>query len=179
MSTLRFTILGDPVTKGSVVAFVPKRRDGSFVQRFDGSPMVVKHDDSGMRGKVSAAEIGMVALEARGSMGLVHDEAVAVTLRFFVRRPKGHYGSGRNAGLLKDSAPARPAKRPDVDKMVRHVLDALKGVLYADDGQVVDLLPSKFYAEGDDPPRTEVEVSVLSRQTVGVIMDDAQLALAA
>jgi Holliday junction resolvase RusA-like endonuclease len=80
--------------------------------------------------------------------------------------------------FLRDAA-ARPAKKPDADKLARQLLDAITGVIYADDGQVVSLLCEKHYAEGDQPPRTEVEVSVLLQQTVGVVMPDEQMALAA
>lgn len=181
MTMLKFIVLGEPVTKGSTVGFVPRRGDGSYVHRPDGSPLVVVRDDTGRRGECHADGIAKAALKARmaSGLGVVRGEAVLVTLRFFTVRPKGHYGSGRNEGLLKDRAPARPAKRPDVDKFVRHVLDAMTGVIYADDGQVVEVLASKEYAEGSSPPRTEVQVVVCSRQTVGVVQVDEQLALVA
>lgn len=73
-------------------------------------------------------------------------EAVAVALRFGLPRPKGHWGTGRNADRLKPSAPAWPATKPDVDKLERAVLDALTGVLWADDSQVVMLSADKVYA---------------------------------
>ena len=37
-------------------------------------------------------------------------------------------------------------KKPDLDKLVRSTKDALKGVLYRDDSQVVDLHARKVYA---------------------------------
>ena len=40
-----------------------------------------------------------------------------------------------------------PHKRPDIDKLARAVLDALTGVAYEDDEQVVKLTASKEYAE--------------------------------
>jgi len=53
---------------------------------------------------------------------------------------------------------ALPSVRPDLDKLGRAVLDALTGVLYADDGQVVELVLSKRY---DSVPGATVEVSVV------------------
>ena len=50
-----------------------------------------------------------------------------------------------------------PAKRPDLDKLVRAVKDALTKVLWHDDGQVVEILARKFYAQ----PGAPVGVSVL------------------
>lgn len=62
---------------------------------------------------------------------------VSVHLNFIMPKPK--------------SAPKRrrtlPAKRPDLDKLYRACLDALSGVLYADDAQVVILNGSKVYVE--------------------------------
>jgi len=169
---ISFTVVGEPVTKGSVTAFVPKRADGSYVKRPDGSPLVVKHDDTGDRGKSSAGDIAKAALAARTSAceRLYRDSALSVTLRFYVLRPSGQFGSGRNSGLVKDSAPAHPAKRPDVDKYVRHVLDALKGVVYADDGQVVEVSAVKLFG---DPARTEVEIQPMPEQTMGELMRPA------
>ena len=50
---------------------------------------------------------------------------VAVQVEFYMPRPRTHYGTGRNAGTIRTSAPGRPATRPDVDKLARAVLDAL------------------------------------------------------
>jgi len=55
------------------------------------------------------------------------------------------------------------AKRPDADKALRAVLDALTGVAFVDDGQVVDLRGLKFYAVGSDgrtPITTGAEIRV-------------------
>ena len=41
----------------------------------------------------------------------------------------------------------RPTGKPDVDNLAKQVLDALNGVLWQDDAQVVDLHERKIYAE--------------------------------
>ena len=69
---------------------------------------------------------------------------VYVQLDFYLSRPKSHYGTGRNAQKIKESAPKWPG-RPDVDKLARAVLDALTGLVIADDSTVVELLASKAY----------------------------------
>lgn len=74
---------------------------------------------------------------------------VAVDVRFFLPRPKSHFGTGRNATKLKDCAPDFHVKKPDVDKLVRAVLDSLSGVVYSDDCQVVDLTTSKRFEVKD------------------------------
>lgn len=72
---------------------------------------------------------------------------VEVCITFTLPRPKGHYGTGRNAGKLKPSAPAFPTgQRDDIDKLSRSTLDALVGAyVLADDGQIVDLSARKRY----------------------------------
>ena len=70
--------------------------------------------------------------------------AVEVTVR--LPRPRSHYGTGRNADLIKPSAPHFPAGRPDLDKLLRALLDGLTaGGAWADDSQVVNLGAWKLY----------------------------------
>jgi Holliday junction resolvase RusA-like endonuclease len=88
---------------------------------------------------------------------------VAVELAFRWPRPKGHFGSGRNAAQLKASAPVWPAQLPDLDKLARAVMDALTGLAFDDDAQVVDLGLRKRYADGEGPGVT-VTVRSLSRR---------------
>jgi crossover junction endodeoxyribonuclease RusA len=71
-------------------------------------------------------------------------DAVAVEIDFYMPRPK--------------STPKRtlwPAKRPDVDKLARAVLDGLTdGGAWVDDGQVVRLRVEKHYADAPYPPHS-------------------------
>ncbi|MFD8774552.1 RusA family crossover junction endodeoxyribonuclease [Streptomyces sp. NPDC059916] len=53
------------------------------------------------------------------------DGAVEASMVFSFVRPKGHYGTGRNARVLKPSAPARPAVMPDLSKLARSTEDAI------------------------------------------------------
>jgi crossover junction endodeoxyribonuclease RusA len=97
---------------------------------------------------------GVVAAAA-GAAGVRRtDGPVNLTLRFYFARPKGHFGTGRNAGKLKASAPALPTSQSagDVDKLARAVLDALTGVAFDDDSQVADLTARKRYTPGPDVP---------------------------
>ncbi len=74
---------------------------------------------------------------------------VVVRLTFVMPRPKSHYRTGRNAHLLKDSAPELPAGKPDVDKLARAVLDAIGSAgVWGDDSQVTNLHATKRYAGG-------------------------------
>lgn len=84
---------------------------------------------------------------------------VAVEVRFWLPRPKGHHGA---RGLLP-SAPAYPTGRPDVDKLARAVLDGIvAGGAIRDDSQVCELLAVKFYAPEHDSPGASIVVESLS-----------------
>lgn len=80
---------------------------------------------------------------------------VSLRLLFFMRRPKGHYGSGRNSRVLKAWAPTRHTSKPDLDNMVKFVKDCLNGCCWADDSQVCFTIASKVY---DEDPRTVIEI---------------------
>lgn len=80
---------------------------------------------------------------------------LTVQFRFFAPRPKGHYGTGSKSEVLKASAPAYPTGKPDVLKLARGVEDALTGVVYGDDSQIVREVLEKFYGE---PARVEIAV---------------------
>jgi Holliday junction resolvase RusA-like endonuclease len=48
-----------------------------------------------------------------------------------------------------------PTKKPDCDNVLKIIADALNGIAYKDDSQIVRAVVSKFYAE---IPRVEVEI---------------------
>lgn len=52
----------------------------------------------------------------------------------------------------------RPTKKPDFDNIFKIICDALNGVAYADDAQIVEAQISKRFT-GNDTPRIEVEIS--------------------
>ena len=70
-------------------------------------------------------------------------------LRFIMPRPKSHLRKGRaqtDGWQLLPFAPREHTSKPDVDKLVRAVLDALTGVAWCDDAQVVAVHGEKGYA---------------------------------
>lgn len=100
---------------------------------------------------------GAARQEIRSRFGVfstLHEAGpVRVSITFLFARPAGHYRRGANAAELRPAAPAHPATRPDIDKLTRAVLDALKtGGAYHDDGQVTDLDVRKRYATGATLP---------------------------
>ena len=49
----------------------------------------------------------------------------------------------------------RPGK-PDLDNVIKSVLDGMNGIVFSDDVQVVRLSAEKFWCEGDETPRVDV-----------------------
>ena len=81
---------------------------------------------------------------------------VYVEITFFFARPKSQYGTGKNAGKLKASAPEHctSSGNGDIDKLCRSTLDGLAvrsgGNVINDDSQVVRLCAEKRYASADE-----------------------------
>ena len=53
----------------------------------------------------------------------------------------------------------RPTKKPDIDNIIKAVLDALNGVAYKDDTQVVQVMATKKYRD-----KAFVEVAIFELQ---------------
>jgi Holliday junction resolvase RusA-like endonuclease len=150
-------VLGIPEAQGSMVA---------FLGRHDKRPHVKPVNEARLkrwRKKVRG--------EAEHAMAY-HDQItgpVKVQLVFAFDRPASHYGTGRNAALLRANAPAFPDNRAtkDIDKLERALFDALSGVVFADDSQVCDVRARKVWAgESEHAPaspgvRIQVQPAVI------------------
>lgn len=80
-----------------------------------------------------------LAAAARAAGAGVHGDAVEMVIDFVFARPKSHL---RKSGLAAN-APSWPRK--DIDNLEKAVLDALNGVAWNDDSQVVRVVKSKCY----------------------------------
>ena len=84
---------------------------------------------------------------------------VIVEVIFYVPRPKGHYRTAENRLFdLKKSAPLYPTTKPDCTKLWRSTEDALKGLCWADDSQVVDQRVRKLYSLYHSRPGADIVV---------------------
>jgi len=79
-------------------------------------------------------------------------------LTFYMARPNSHYGSGKKAEFLKESAPEYHSGRPDLDNLTKFVQDALNKIYYRDDALICQLIAKKVYSER---PRTEIILTTL------------------
>lgn len=123
----RFFVPGVAAPKGS----------GKAVMSHATGRALVLHDNK--RTKPWQASVAAHARQA----GLVPANDVAVSLAFFRSRPAGHFKAD---GSLKPAAPRAPATKPDIDKLIRTVLDALKGLAYPDDARVTEIRARKAWA---------------------------------
>ena len=70
---------------------------------------------------------------------------VSIFLRF--KRPKSHYGTGKNASKLKPGSPSayEHTSKPDVDNCAKFIMDCLNELAWHDDTQIVSLRVTKMY----------------------------------
>lgn len=144
---IRFTVLGKAQTAGSKRGFAFQRKDKSL-----GTRMAPDNPKT----KAWMHEVASVASESY--TGPLLDCALDVEMVFFRPRSPSDFGTGRNAGVLRKSAPKYPTTKPDNTKTARAVEDALKGVIWTDDARVVDLIVRKRFGT---PQRVEVTIRVL------------------
>lgn len=93
------------------------------------------------------AVVALKAQEAR--VGGVMRGPLRLSVTFVYPRPKNHYRTGKNAGVLRPDAPKHKTTKPDTTKLLRSTEDALTGIAWVDDSQVVEQWATKIY--GDDP----------------------------
>jgi Holliday junction resolvase RusA-like endonuclease len=143
VTILNFTVDTEPVPQGSM--------GGVCTTNAAGQPItVLKADNQRTHGYRNL--VGHAALRARAAVGIHEVFAgpgvpVRVSATFVFKRPK--------------SAPAsrtRPTVPPDADKLCRAILDSLKGVLFNDDAQVVELEGTKIYGQ---PERVQISVQLV------------------
>jgi Holliday junction resolvase RusA-like endonuclease len=118
-----FEVPGPFGVKGSTYSFRDPR-SGTIRTKTD-----AKH------GKTFAAAVRWAATQA-GVTRIPKGRGVSVSVIYGFARPKG-----------RDRARCDPCVRPDADKLGRALLDALTGIAYDDDGQVVALSVRKIYAD--------------------------------
>lgn len=147
-TSLEVTVYGIPKPQGSKRAFVVKGKDG-------GNSRAVVVDDNKATLRTWRDDVKAATLDAMPYdwQRIDKPRAVFVVLAFGFDRPASHYGSGRNAAILKASAPAFHTTKPDVDKLTRGILDALTSAgVYADDSQVIRLDVLKVYVPRNERP---------------------------
>jgi Holliday junction resolvase RusA-like endonuclease len=99
-----------------------------------GSMKVINGHIIHTRGSALAAWRSAIALEARRAGAFPTRAPIVIHMTFYMVKP-------RTVKRLEPSVP------PDLDKLIRAVLDALTATAYTDDGQVVEIHAKKTYGE--------------------------------
>jgi len=137
-----FTVYGVPAPKGNKSAF-PIRKGG----RLTGRVAVVEKGEGHKDWSRRVEEV--VQAHAAGGAELL-DGPLALAVRFYLPRPVSEPKRRRTW----------PQRKPDLDKLIRALLDPMSGVLIADDARIVELFASKDFAEATEDPRPRAVVSV-------------------
>ena len=132
---------------------IPGKPIGKKTLRFAGKKRANSHAFN-----PNETEEGRFLLELYRQIGDNHElikGPVLTRYRFYIGRPKSHYGTGRNAKQLKASAPAIPTVTPDMSNCEKFYEDCFNGVVWVDDRQVFDSHKIRLY---DDNPRVEIVI---------------------
>lgn len=111
--------------------------EGSHSAHIIGGRAVVHHNNSD---KLMAYREAIAEGYRKSGGNYHHDEPVSIQICFIFPRPKS---------VSKKKRPYMVVK-PDIDKLLRSTLDALTGVAYDDDSQVIDVSMSKVYDDYSD-----------------------------
>lgn len=131
---VQFFCPGIPKPKGSTKGFVVRsKKTGKLVS-------AITNDNAGTSNWQDA--LGWAAKMSRVQL---LDGPVAVGLVFYLPRPRS----------VKREL---PEVKPDVDKLTRAALDALTGIAWIDDAQVVELQATKLYAHDAPGPGVAVRI---------------------
>lgn len=146
LPTVKFTV---PTADGKDGRAMNPATKGSGRALVFGGRAVVFNDNP--KNKAWAQRVGWIAKEHRPA-NAPWGGAVELRLLFRMRKPKS---------LPKDRS--FPVVKPDLDKMIRSVKDALTGILYKDDAQIIFLKARKIYAEHSfGEPGVDIELVDLS-----------------
>jgi Holliday junction resolvase RusA-like endonuclease len=146
-----FVVLGEAEPAGSKKAFVPLHPKTKQPYRRPGGGIVVSVVDANPHSKGWKKRVAKIAHDECGAPLLTGP--LKVTLVFYRERPQSHFGV---SGLNKSGREAPfPITKPDAGKLARGTIDAMTGVMYVDDAQIVEEIAIKRYGT---PPRAEITV---------------------
>lgn len=112
---------------------VPRTKGSARALTFPGKKFPIVINDNA-KNKTWARHVSHAARVARGAREPLTG-AVILSLRFSMPAPQS----------LSKRRSHMAIKRPDLDKLIRSVKDALSGILYTDDSQVVAIEATKAY----------------------------------
>lgn len=148
----RFIVFGKAEPSGSKQAFVPLHPKTKEPYRNRHGGIVVSVVDDNPPSRKWKKHVAKVAREEYG--GPVFEGPIKATMLFYRERPKSHLTSTGLLSKLGRETPF-PITKPDATKLLRGTEDALKGICWVDDAQVVKPCPEKLWGS---PARVEITV---------------------
>ncbi len=82
--------------------------------------------------------------------------AIKATITIYCKVPKSY--TKKRVQAIRDGI-EHPQKKPDIDNVIKIILDSLNKIAYADDSQITDLVVKKRFTE--ELERVEFELEVL------------------
>lgn len=162
-SLLHFTVRGKPI---------PQARHRNKFGR--------AYDPSARPKKAFKDTVHSILFQKIRSIPHFGSREVGITIVFRQSRPKFHWVGSKRGGKLKPgfASAVFPTSRGDIDNLQKFVFDALSGIAYYDDGQIVSVCATKVIdnidtCEGATTvtvfPITKDMVQSLSKQQVHVV----------
>jgi Holliday junction resolvase RusA-like endonuclease len=140
----------------------------TFKIEIPGNPIAKKRPRFYRRGNRVGAYNSQQSEEGK-ILALLHDQIqvipmivgpIEVDLCFYILRPKSHFGTGKNAGVLKTKAPIFHTKKSDLDNLIKFPLDILNQQVWKDDAQIFKIIASKHYTL--NKPRTIIIINEIT-----------------
>lgn len=97
----------------------------------------------------------MIANLYKAYHGKMYEGYVKVFVKAFYLVPKSYTKKQKEQIMRKE---IMPAVKPDIDNIIKIVLDGLNGVAYKDDAQVIEVISKKAYTFIDDEEGVSVSV---------------------
>lgn len=141
MTELRLTIPGEPCAQGR-----PRfSTAGGFVKAYDPA-----------KSRNYKAFVKLIAQAEINKQGWKYTELpLEVIITAYASIPSSKPKKFKQAAI---AGLERPAKKPDIDNIFKCITDALSGIAYKDDKQIVAATINKLYAEA---PRVEVSIRII------------------
>ena len=156
IETINFSVYARPTPQGSLRGFVIPGKKGA-------KPRAIVTSDN-KKLKPYRQEVSGAALEHIRQICQHQDTfagkhiPVRMELDFYFAKPN----SVNKKRLF-------PVVKPDLDKLVRSTTDALTGILFCDDAQIVELVARKHYGV---PERVGIKMQIAAEKALGPITDE-------
>lgn len=161
-AVIEFHVRGTPAPGGSKTAVAVRRGNGSIVMK--GNRPVLRYIDDGKGNKKWREDVEHYARRAYTGAPLVGPLRLVVEFR--MPRPAKHFVGGRKDGELRAAfVGIEHAQKPDTTKLLRSTEDALSGIVWVDDAQVVEQYATKRWANHGELVGARIRITKVERGT--------------